>query len=266
MRWFIEPRMIEVQAPSVELTIQDLVDTVRDFEYSWAGMSHPKLLNATGKEALGGGLFVGITAELQNADVLFEANTVIVSAGTITTDSGTPVRRAVRLIDSGATFIADGVEPGAVVFNSTDINISEVLNVMSETELMVGIPTNGAGNDYDIGDAYSIFSVIRPVIRGGNLVAVDEVGAPIIATVTSAFTQLIVEKASASTLLSADTALLVSLEKLQRNKLITDPIAGTITIFDDDDTTVLFTAPIFQDAAGTIPYAGSGAERRERLV
>jgi hypothetical protein len=48
--------------------------------------------------------------------------------------------------------------------------------------------------------------------------------------------------------------------------MITDPVAGTITIFDDDGVTVLLQANIFQDAAGTIPYAGQGAERRERLT
>lgn len=50
-----------------------------------------------------------------------------------------------------------------------------------------------------------------------------------------------------------------------RNKVITDPVAGTITIYDTDGTTVLYAADLKQDAAGTIPYAGSGAERRERL-
>lgn len=50
-----------------------------------------------------------------------------------------------------------------------------------------------------------------------------------------------------------------------RNKVITDPAAGTITIYDTDGTTVLYSAALKQDAAGTIPYAGAGAERRERL-
>ena len=52
---------------------------------------------------------------------------------------------------------------------------------------------------------------------------------------------------------------------LLRNKTITDPAAGTITIYDTDGTTVLFVADLWQDAAGTIAYTGTGAERRERL-
>lgn len=52
---------------------------------------------------------------------------------------------------------------------------------------------------------------------------------------------------------------------LLRNKTITDPTAGTITVYDTDGTTVLFVADLFADAAGASPYTGAGAERRERL-
>ncbi len=53
---------------------------------------------------------------------------------------------------------------------------------------------------------------------------------------------------------------------LGRNKVITDPVAGTYTVYADDDTTVLYQGDLWQDAAGTTPYAGAGAERRDRLV
>ena len=54
--------------------------------------------------------------------------------------------------------------------------------------------------------------------------------------------------------------------KIQQNKLVTDPVAGTITVYDDDGVTVLLTASLYQDAAGTTPYSGAGADRRERLA
>lgn len=50
-----------------------------------------------------------------------------------------------------------------------------------------------------------------------------------------------------------------------RNKMVTDPATGTITVYDTDGTTVLYVADLFQDAAGLTPYTGAGAERRERL-
>lgn len=59
--------------------------------------------------------------------------------------------------------------------------------------------------------------------------------------------------------------LLALLGKIARNKTVTDPSTGTITVFDDDDVTPLLVAQLFEDAAGTVGYRGQGAERRGRL-
>lgn len=50
-----------------------------------------------------------------------------------------------------------------------------------------------------------------------------------------------------------------------RNKTVTDPITGVMTVYADDNTTVLLTANLFEDVAGTQDYRGQGADRRERL-
>jgi hypothetical protein len=60
-------------------------------------------------------------------------------------------------------------------------------------------------------------------------------------------------------------ARLTRIEKILRNKMITDPATGTMRLYDDDGTTLLLEADVFQDADGTTPYQGQGAERRERL-
>lgn len=57
-----------------------------------------------------------------------------------------------------------------------------------------------------------------------------------------------------------------TIEKITRNKMITDPATGVLTVYDDDGSTPLMSANIFKDAAGTVPYNGTGAERRERLA
>ena len=61
-------------------------------------------------------------------------------------------------------------------------------------------------------------------------------------------------------------AQLARIEKMLRNKQVTDPVDGTMKVYDDDGVTVLLTAYLVEDAAGTQPYRGQGAERRERLV
>lgn len=63
--------------------------------------------------------------------------------------------------------------------------------------------------------------------------------------------------------LTALSNLTTEIRKLLRNKRIVDPATGIETIYDDGGT-VLFTRNVYQDAAGTIPYAGAGADRVER--
>lgn len=52
---------------------------------------------------------------------------------------------------------------------------------------------------------------------------------------------------------------------IARNKVVTDPVAGTYTVYDDAGVALLV-GDLWQDAAGTVPYAGAGAERRDRLT
>ena len=62
-----------------------------------------------------------------------------------------------------------------------------------------------------------------------------------------------------------DARRLTLIEKIQRNKLETDPTAGTLTIYDDDGVTPLVTSTIYEDVAGTQTYRGQGVDRRNRL-
>ena len=67
-------------------------------------------------------------------------------------------------------------------------------------------------------------------------------------------------------LTAAQDQRLERIEKLLRNKTITDPVTGVQTVYEDDGTTVFVDGDLFEDAAGTQPYRGQGAERRERLT
>ena len=56
-----------------------------------------------------------------------------------------------------------------------------------------------------------------------------------------------------------------NLEKIMKNKMITDPITGILTIYEDDGVTPFLTGNIFADSLGLVPYAGGALERREKL-
>jgi hypothetical protein len=71
---------------------------------------------------------------------------------------------------------------------------------------------------------------------------------------------------------SAREAVLDSLQqatlsrKLLQNRTETDPDTGIMTVYDDDDSTVLFQGDLFEDVAAAQRYRGQGADRRNRLV
>lgn len=74
--WNSSPRIITIAKPSVECTMQDLLDTLRWLESQLDAMDNPILVSASGKEPLGGGTKVGLTVSLQNAQVSFENRTI----------------------------------------------------------------------------------------------------------------------------------------------------------------------------------------------
>lgn len=196
------PRIAEVEAPSIEVTMQDLVDTLRiDEEGFHKGLSFDKLLNASGKDDLGGGVKVGITVALQNTLLAFEGRTTPAESGTITTASSAPISGLIQLIDTGADFISAAVSRGSFGINYTDRSVFEVFSVDSANQLTVKVPVNGTDNDFDISDDYDIFNVIQVRATGGNLVAVDDVGDPLDTPVLPTFgTQVLITASSSATL------------------------------------------------------------------
>lgn len=61
--------------------------------------------------------------------------------------------------------------------------------------------------------------------------------------------------------LSYESAIITAIMK---NKLITDPSSGVMTVYDDAGIPLL-TAQLYEDAAGLQKYRGQGSERREKL-
>lgn len=195
------PRVIEVAAPSTELTVQDLVDTLRISEEGFAeGLSFDKVIDAAGKEDLGGGVLVGITANLQNAQVSFEARRTPAETGTVTTGSGVGTNGLQTFEDAAADFVTAGIARGSLVINFTDNSIADVYEVVNATTLTTRTLVNGSGNTYDVADDYQVFNIIQCNISGGNLVAEDDLEAQLSPVVPTAFTQIVRTASSSATL------------------------------------------------------------------
>ena len=68
----VSPRIITVFSPATMITVQELVNLVMDWEDEPWNMTYERIIKATGKQELGGGVLVGITATLLNAKLKFE--------------------------------------------------------------------------------------------------------------------------------------------------------------------------------------------------
>ena len=96
--WSASPRIVEVAEPSDSLTCQDLLDTLRTLAPGAIAIDEPEIVDASGKEALGGGIVVGLTVKLYDAKVRFEARAAppsvrcTITGGTlVTSDGSTPI-------------------------------------------------------------------------------------------------------------------------------------------------------------------------------
>ena len=207
--WEEDPRIIEIADTSAEIIIQDLHDTLKSLteqasenDDSLLPMDDEPLIDSQGKANLGGGDFTGITATLLDAQLAFESRLTPASEGTITT----PDAAGVTLIDSGADFVADGVQRGDIVINFTDQSITEVLSRDTDMQLTTRVLRSGSDDQYDSADVYKIWNIIQCTVSGGNLVGIDEVGDEQSAIFPTAFTQIVLARATSPTLVNADVA------------------------------------------------------------
>lgn len=65
-------RIITVKAPATEITCQELINAIRDWEDELENMDMPKIADASGKDYLGGGLYTAITVKLLGWKLKFE--------------------------------------------------------------------------------------------------------------------------------------------------------------------------------------------------
>lgn len=197
----LSPRVAEVSQPSSEVVMQDYVDTLRIEEEQFDAMGYERLIDASGKQDLGGGVLVGITVQQNNIQLAFEPNTTPVHIGTVTTPSGAPnaVGR-ITFADSTADWVAADVVPGSFIINFTKNSIVDVVRVVDTTMLETRTPANGTDDEFDIGDVIHVFNIRQCTTSGGNLVAADENGSTIPAILPTAFTQVILQTSSSATI------------------------------------------------------------------
>ncbi len=151
--WETSPRIITVGSPSVEITMQDLLDTMRDTEAKVANMDDLSIIDAAGKENLGGGIKVGLTVTLLNAKLAFEART-----GPTWTQCRISGGNLVAVDGAGSDISA--VEPTAytqvILANSSSATLQEqgaIQYSSFEGGVTVDTGSSNTGTEYPVGTA-----------------------------------------------------------------------------------------------------------------
>ena len=198
--WPISPRIVQVQtggADPTNFTVEDIVDTFRtkEADADLEAMDNDFLLDATGRDDLGGGVEVGITATGNNVQIAFKARTTPISSAT--EDTGDT--NGVLLRDVGGTFQTDGVGRGDIVINFTDQSMASILSVDGEGQVTTDGLTGGTDNQFDISDVCKVYDVVQCELSGGNWVAIDDVGDPIPPVFPTFGTQIVRSSASSAT-------------------------------------------------------------------
>ena len=191
----VSPRVITVAAPSAEATLQDIHDTIVEYEDSSEGGQYPILILSAGGEDLGGSVSVGQTSTLQNAQLQFEGRTIVTESGAVSTSDTTG-----SLLNAvGGLFVTNLVSRGDTVFNNTTGSMATILEVTDETNLVSQVLSGGARTTWLNTDTYVIYENVQCTIDGGNLVAVDSVGASISSVLQSPNTNVVRSSSSSAT-------------------------------------------------------------------
>lgn len=170
-----------------------------------------------------------------------------------------------RGVNAAATLPGDGslsavgqlvVSAVATLAGSGDIPSANLLAVLNAAATLAG------SSDIPAADLLAKGWMAATAPGEGSVVSTLTATAECVAAIQP-FSDLSPESLS-SAVWSTDEARL--LYALAHNRVVTDPATGTFTVYDVDDSTVLYQADLWADADGTTPYAGSGAERRDRLV
>lgn len=162
VNWAVSPRIVTVLAPSTEVTIQDLHDTLTDLEDEPRGMAEDQIISSAGKEALGGGVFVGLTATLLNAQIAFEARAgpdwvlCTISGGNLVAvdENGDEidVRKptAYTSVDRTSSSSATLQEAGTLQYSSFGGGVTvDLVSGVSGTAFPIGTPQEPVGNMTD---------------------------------------------------------------------------------------------------------------------
>jgi hypothetical protein len=192
------------------------------------------------------------------------SHNILVGEGTLTSAGAMGVNGEALLTGSGELTATGAlvVSAAAAIAGSSSVSAS-VVAVLNAIATLGG---SGALTAAMIADGYALAA-----LSGSGTMTIESYATGTLAAAITPFTTLSPESLSAAVWEATRTdtpgtmgEALTLAHAILRNRTVTDPVAGTFTVYDDNDV-VLLTGDLWADAAGATPYDGNGAERRDRL-
>lgn len=184
---------------------------------------------------------------------------------------GTVVGGTIGLV--GIMTIRDSVFRGSVTLSSSLEAEIEIIDCVTGAGTAAAIfDANGANVNVSIHnysgamDVRGFTTAAKEAVLGISTGTVNIDSSNTDGTITVRGLATLIDNSAGSTIVDETSIIDITIvRKILQNKTITDPITGTMTVYDDDGVTPLFVAQLYEDAAETQTYQGQGAEVREAL-
>jgi hypothetical protein len=123
-----------------------------------------------------------------------------------------------------------------------------------------GVPVVNTIGAYNVSVQYTVPVQAQAVSTGGGGASAADIWAYPTRTLTD-YSGVWADAAAVDLVSKVNIA-----QAILRNRVVTDPLTGIMTVYADDNVTPLLTARMFETIGTSQPYRGQGAEHRERLA
>ena len=154
--WSVKPRIIIVEAPSTEITMQDTLDTLRYMESEPSAMDNSPIIDGSGKEPLDAVTKNGLTISLLDARLGFEARTEWTqcgfTGGNLVAFDGEQVKLR-KITASTPVHSTDFVNVDRVSSSSGTLQEQDALQYSSYSgRVNIDVTSNNTGVEYPVGN------------------------------------------------------------------------------------------------------------------
>jgi len=278
-------KLVVVEAPDTDITIQELVDAIRDWQDELANMETDNVCNAYGKQDLGAGLKVGITLELINDwRIAFEDRagptwTVCTVLGgnlvAINVYGNNPIYPATYV----NTMIAQSSSATLISASGAALTVSDIPDIADAiwdetlsdhlgsgaTGEALNAAASGSSLTYDgIADSVWDEAISGHISPGTVAESLDDASLAASLSLGSIAGAVLDEIIADHAISGSLSDVLADVQDQLENKLVINEATSELWLYDDAGSTVIKKWPITDKDGGAVVLQGTGPANREK--